>query len=51
MTIEEAIEHSYAKADENMKNKCIGCANEHIQLARWLEELVELRAIYEGLSK
>lgn len=38
MTIEEAIAHCYEKA-----NSCDACGREHLQLAHWLEELVELR--------
>lgn len=38
MTIEEAIEHCKERAQG-----CSLCAEEHAQLARWLEELVQLR--------
>lgn len=38
MTIKEAIKHCKEKA-----NGCSKCANEHAQLAEWLEELVKLR--------
>ena len=38
MTLEEAIEHCYEKA------QCgTACGNDHLQLARWLEELKGLR--------
>jgi len=48
MTIDEAILHCYIKAGES---PCAECAEEHVQLALWLEELVDLRAMYEGLCK
>ena len=45
MTIEEAIRHCYEVAESLRKsNPCDTCAEEHEQLARWLEELVQLRA-------
>lgn len=38
LTLEEAIEHCYEKA------QCgTACGNDHLQLARWLEELKGLR--------
>lgn len=54
MTIDEAIEHSKAKAKEQkyyakfehnrmMYQSCIKCAEEHEQLAEWLEELKAVR--------
>lgn len=50
MTIDEAIAHAREVADENIKESidtfpslksknCIKCAEEHEQLAEWLEEL------------
>lgn len=49
MTIDEAIKHAkdvareekyYAQFEENtLRSKCIKCAEEHEQLAEWLEEL------------
>lgn len=42
MTLREAIDHCYEKANE-LKKQCCECANEHLQLARWLEELDGLR--------
>lgn len=40
MNINDAIEHCYAVA----KNQCEKqCGEDHTQLAKWLEELVELR--------
>ena len=38
MTLDEAIQHCYEKA-----RGCDACANEHLQLALWLEELKLLR--------
>lgn len=54
MTIDEAIEHSrekvkeqryYANFERNgrMYQSCIKCAEEHEQLAEWLEELKAMR--------
>lgn len=54
MTIDEAIEHSREKAKEQryyanfehngmMYQSCIKCAEEHEQLAEWLEELKAMR--------
>jgi hypothetical protein len=54
MTIDEAIEHVREKAKEQryyanferngmMYQSCIKCAEEHEQLAEWLEELKEMR--------
>lgn len=54
MTLEEAIEHCYERAGENRRRaelyvavkatekkiqECEECANDHEQLAKWLEEL------------
>ena len=49
MTIDEAIEHAkrkaqqqryYANFEKNLMRKvCVNCAEEHEQLAEWLEEL------------
>ena len=41
ITIDEAIEHCYEVADK----KCDDCGKEHLQLAKWLEELKESREI------
>lgn len=46
MTLEEAIIHSKEVAIEKRSEGCIECANEHEQLAAWLEELKDYR---EGL--
>lgn len=54
MTIDEAIEHAKEKAKEQryyanfehngmMYQSCIKCAEEHEQLAEWLEELKAMR--------
>ena len=60
MTIDEAIAHAREVAKKNrnfdvipekvmatstFKYNCIKCAEEHIQLAEWLEELKQYRAI------
>ena len=49
MTLDEAIQHAREKAQEQryysnfekgtMYNSCVKCAEEHEQLAKWLEEL------------
>lgn len=43
MTLEEAIIHSREVAREKRSEGCIECANEHAQLAEWLEELLITR--------
>lgn len=46
MTIEEAIKHAeniYRQEDE--KSDCKECAEQHKQLAEWMEELQQYRAI------
>ena len=54
MTIDEAITHAREVADENIKESmdtfpslksknCIKCAEEHEQLAEWLEELKSIK--------
>ena len=54
MTIDEAIEHSREKAKEQryyanfehngmMYQSCVKCAEEHEQLAEWLEELKSMK--------
>ena len=42
MTIEEAIAHCYDVAN-GKDNQCDECRQEHLQLAKWLEELITLR--------
>ena len=39
ISIDEAIKHCYEVADK----KCDDCGKEHLQLAKWLEELKESR--------
>ena len=56
MTLDEAIKHARDKAEENRKgatynfptlsdyyDMCLKCAEEHEQLAEWLEELKDRR--------
>lgn len=56
MTIDEAISHAREVAEEKRKSKSVNlapeiisecelCAEEHIQLAEWLEELKQYRVI------
>lgn len=40
MTLDQAIKHCYEVAE---REQCYACAEEHLQLAKWLEELKELR--------
>lgn len=58
MTIDEAIEHSGEKSKEQryhasferngmMYQSCIKCAEEHEQLAEWLEQLKEYKQLEE----
>lgn len=58
MTIDEAIEHSGEKAKEQryyasferngmMYQSCIKCAEEHEQLAEWIEQLKEYKQLEE----
>lgn len=42
MTLDEAIQHCYQRAEEN-RIECEECAKEHEQLAGWLEELKQYR--------
>ena len=44
MTIDEAIKHCYEDAEKELKDCSKNpCANEHLQLAKWLEELKEFK--------
>ena len=43
MTLDEAIKHARDKANEQKCHSCKKCAEEHEQLARWLEELKQYR--------
>ena len=47
MTIDEAIAHAREVASRKFDDRvhCIRCAEEHEQLAEWLEELKQYRAI------
>lgn len=36
MTLDQAIQHCYEVAENE---QCYACAEEHLQLAEWLEEL------------
>jgi len=40
MTLDEAIQHATEKAKNE---KCRGCAEDHLQLVIWLEELKDLK--------
>lgn len=42
MTENEAIKHCYEVAGKQCKNKC---GKDHIQLAKWIEELLEYRKL------
>ena len=52
MTIDEAIAHAREVASRKFDDRvhCISCAEEHEQLAEWLEELKELRAYKEKME-
>ena len=48
MSLEEAIEHAEEVAcNLEEKDKCDLCAAQHRQLAEWLKELKELKALKE----
>jgi hypothetical protein len=49
MTVDEAIEHCYKVAKE--QNYCTECAQQHITLATWLEELKELRKFKSDVAR
>jgi len=40
MTLDQAIEHCYEVAENE---QCYDCAEQHLQLAEWLEELKNYR--------
>lgn len=46
MTIEEAIQHC---EEQYQKHPCDECGKEHLQLAVWLKELVEMRKIVAAI--
>ena len=48
MSIEEAILHCRENAEKERENCNYGCAEEHEQLAKWLEELKNIK---EGEEK
>ena len=48
MTIEEAILHCRENAEKERADCNYGCAEEHEQLAKWLEELKNIK---EGEEK
>ena len=45
MTITEAIEHAHKKSQE-LKGENCKCANDHFQLALWLEELQKYQEMF-----
>ena len=49
MTIDEAIAHAREVASRKFDDRvhCISCAEEHEQLAEWLEELKALRLLLD----
>jgi len=48
MTIDDAITHAM---DVYNKASCEKCKLDHMQLAKWLEELKQLRWMYSELCK
>ena len=42
MTLDEAIKHCKEKEKEQALNGCVACAEEHKQLAEWLEDYKQL---------
>lgn len=51
MTLEEAIKHTREVAREKHYDSCLKCAEEHEQLARWLEELKEVRESEKNMEE
>ena len=47
MTLCEAIEHARAKSEELLQSGCEGCAQDHLQLAEWLEKYRRLDSLTE----
>ena len=45
MTIDEAIKHAERVAEANKSANCMECAEEHLQLVKWLKELQEYKDI------
>ena len=50
LTLDDAIIHARESADRIEKEGCIHCANEHRQLADWLEELKSYKNMEEADS-
>ena len=48
MTLDQAIKHCYEVAE---KEQCSACAEEHLQLAKWLEELRQKLNEEETITK
>lgn len=44
MSLDEAIQHAKEVATQNRSNGCIERAEQHDQLAEWLEELKQYRS-------
>lgn len=51
MTLDEAINHCYEKANELEKRGCSQCSLDHRQLAEWLSELKSWRVSMENVKK
>ena len=53
MTVEEAIEHAILVSDEQYDKSYVSCkcAEEHQQLAEWIEEYLELKDEHEKLHE
>ena len=43
MTLDEAIDHALEKSRNQAEKGCIDCAEEHMQLAKFLMELRDLK--------
>lgn len=49
MTVDEAIKHCHEVAKE--QDYCTECAQQHLTLATWLEELKELRKFKNDVAR
>lgn len=49
MTVDEAIKHCYEVAKK--QEYCTECAQQHLTLATWLEELKELRKFKHDVAR